>query len=163
MAIEDLAAETKSRFGLVLDFDDQGRCVLSHDDDTEILLARRDDGRALLYAISVAYVDLPASGTLFAALLRQNMVGKLAGSYSFALDTEASRVMLTHLASVEHTDAETLMATLDRLVAAGARAGAAIREAQAQLVPMDEAIETAEAADDEDDDDQRPAPAGAFV
>ena len=135
--LDDLIEEVASRHGLKLRFDADGRCAMEHEDEFEILMALRDEGRVLAFVADVCMVVTPEPLDLFSDLLRQNMTGLLTGSFSFALDRRRGEVLLIHQTKLDDLDADSFVETLKRLVATRQRTAPIIEEAQARSKPIE--------------------------
>jgi hypothetical protein len=164
-AIADLIDELKKTHGLALEFDEQGRCALEHEDDFTILIALRDESREVKFAVVVSYLTTTEPADLLADLLKHNLKGTLTGPFAFALDAAGGRVLLTGRASVADLTPERFMRTLDLLVATREKVAAAVDGAQVDGSSLDEIIAGSRDAPSEGDvsrDDAPPWP-GQFV
>lgn len=135
--LDDLIEEVASKHGLKLRFDADGRCALEHEDEFEILIALRDEGRVLAFVADVCMVVTPDPLDLFSDLLRQNMTGLLPGPFSFALDRRRGEVLLIHQSKLDDLDADSLVDTLKHLVATRQWAAPIVEEAQARSQPIE--------------------------
>jgi hypothetical protein len=161
-AIDDLVEDLKQTHGLALEFDDQGRCVLEHADDFEILVALRNDSRVISISVVVSYIVIDEPTLLFAELLKQNLTNHLAGAFYFAIDGAASRVLLTSQARVDKLSAESFATIVRLLATARERVGAIVDAAQADGETLDHVIAELEAEAPHADGTDAPPP-GQFI
>ena len=167
-ALDRLVENVKSEFGIPLEFDDRGRCALSHDEDYEILLSLRDESRVMAFAMVVSHVNSANPGKLFADLLKHNGQGSVTGPFYFALDGAGGRILVTRQAEMEALDARKLVAILDAMVALHYELSAIVDQAQSVGETIDETIynaggRTSEHALHEDRPDSGQPSPGQFV
>jgi hypothetical protein len=109
--------------GEPLAFDDNGLCVLAHQEGFAITLMNTAESDILL--LSAQLIEVPDSDNeaLFAWLLRLNFLGLDTGGASLSIDEEERHVYLCHNVALGRVDAPKLVTVLGNFieVAAGLR------------------------------------------
>jgi Tir chaperone protein (CesT) family len=90
-------------------FDEDGLCVLSHEDGFAITLMTAPGADILL--LSAQLMEVPEVGreSLFAWLLRLNFLGLDTGGAALSIDEEERHVYLCHSVPLARVDAQTLV------------------------------------------------------
>lgn len=101
-------------------FDDEGLCVLAHDDGFGVTLLRTQGSDILL--LSAQLIEVPQDGreALFAWLLRLNFLGLDTGGAALSLDEEERHVYLCHGAPLSRLDAPGLVTLIGNFIDAAA-------------------------------------------
>lgn len=156
--IDRLLSALRTSHGLALTFDGLGRCFLRYREDNDILIAQRDEGRSVAFAMPLSHVTTLDPGAFYADLLSLNLSGKLTGPFTLALDAGHERVVLTAIRPVESFDADGFMDFLRMLVNTASALSEVLYTAQGTGLSIWEAAEaTAQLDGTQPDDDVAPA------
>jgi hypothetical protein len=106
-----------------LAFDDNGMCILGHQDGFAVILMTAPDSDILL--LSAQLTEIPTTGreALFGWLLRMNYLGLETGGASLCLDAEETHVHLCHNIALGRVEGPALVTMIGNFieVAAGLR------------------------------------------